>query len=126
ATIGEPVLAMALSGRAVPPPRETPPVPIDPARAREVSGAYVLERVEPAKEAEPLRAREGPAPPRLGLAWAGERLALAPERGAAVRLFAAEDGAFFPKQLGVRVSFDEGRLTLDRFGRKMVYRRADR
>jgi hypothetical protein len=123
ATIGEPLLAMALRDRAVPPPRETPPSPLDPARARAIAGAYALDRIDPAKEPEPLRARDVPAPPRVTFTFDGERLVMAPVGEPSVRIFAAADGSFFPKQLGVRIDFDDPHLTLDRFGRKMVYRR---
>jgi CubicO group peptidase (beta-lactamase class C family) len=124
ATIGEPILAMALRDRAVPPPLETPPVPLDPARARAVAGPWTLDHVEPAKEPEPIRARDVPAPPRLAMTYDGARLMMSPDGEPEVRLFAAEDGSLFPKQLGVRVtSGEDGGLVLDRYGRKMVYRR---
>jgi CubicO group peptidase (beta-lactamase class C family) len=127
ATIGEPVLAMAIGERAVPPPRETPPVQADPAQARTLTGTYTLERVDAAPDAEPLRARAVPAPPRLVVSLDGERVFLAPEGEPKVRLFASADGALFPKQLGVRITAsDDDHVTLDRFGRKMHYVRVAR
>ncbi len=123
--IGEPILAMTLTRRAVAPPKETAVSDQNPTGTAAFAGDYLLQRSTPGK-VEPKRAREVPSPPRLSVASASGRLFMSPEKEPRVRLYPASDGSFFPKQIGVKVSFSGSELALTRFGREMVYRRIAR